>query len=449
MKIRREKFTRKIKGFLLVCFIFVSFSFKTEAQTNWHFYFGKSAQTTNSILIDQPLKYNGELGYGFDIENTDAAKILRPENSETGYCTANVPFYFSAKVSEGTYEVNITFGATDQNSETTVKAEGRRLMLFQVEVPKGETQTESITVNVRTPKIDEKRSINRKEREMNYMNWDDRLSLEFSGNYPAIQSIEIKPKEKYTTIFLAGNSTVTDQDCAPWASWGQMITHFFDNDISIANYAESGATMSSFKARGRLDKLLTLMQPGDYLFIEFGHNDQKQHGEGIGPWTSFTDLLNEFVNRAREKGGIPVFVTPTQRRSFNAKGIIELTHGDYPAAMRKAAKDLNVPLIDLNAKTKIMYEAWGPEASKKAFVQYPANTFPGQDEELKDNTHFNTFGANEIAQCILQGIIDNKLPIADHIIRFEAPYDPSSPSKFSDWKLIMSPRFVSKKPEGN
>lgn len=447
MKLKNATFLKRVKDFLLISLLL--FSFKAEAQTNWLFSFGNTCDQPNCIVVDQAIKYNGEAGYGFDIENTNAAKIIKTDDSEIGYCTANVPFYFSAKVPEGTYEVIITFGATDQNSETTVKAEGRRLMLFQVEVPKGATHTESITVNVRSPKIDNERSINRKEREINYLNWDDRLSLEFSGNYPAIQRIEIKPKVNFTTIFLAGNSTVTDQDCAPWASWGQMITHFFDNDISIANYAESGATMSSFKGRGRLDKLLTLMQPGDYLFIEFGHNDQKQHGEGIGPWESFTDLITEFVTRAREKGGIPVLVTPTQRRSFNDEGVIELTHGDYPAAMRKVAEELKVPLIDLNAKTKIMYEAWGSEDSKKAFVQYPANTFPGQDQELKDNTHFNTFGANEIAQCILQGIIDNQLPIAKHIIQFKAPYDPASPSKFDDWKLIMSPRFVSKKPDGN
>lgn len=447
MKLKNQRF-KKTGKILFIGFVLIFMINIVNAQNNLTFTFGDAKDAPNKIVLDQSTKYKGANGYGFDIENTDSVKIIKPENGEAGYCTANVPFYFSTKLPEGTYEVIITFGAPDFDSETTVKAEARRLMLFQIEIPKGESRTESITVNVRSPKIDADHSIARKERELNYMNWDDRLSLEFSGTFPAIKKIEIKPKEKFTTVFLAGNSTVTDQDCAPWASWGQMITRFFDNNISIANYAESGETMSSFKGRNRLDKVLGLMQPGDFFFIEFGHNDQKQKGEGIGPWDSFTNLLNEFITRAREKGGIPVLITPTQRRSFNSEGIIDLTHGDYPAAMRKVAEEMNVPLIDLNAQTKIMYEAWGPEASKNAFVQYPANTFPGQTEELKDNTHFNTFGANEIALCILQGIIENKLDVAKHIVRFET-YNPSTPSQFSDWKLIMSPRFVSKTPEGN
>ena len=305
------------------------------------------------------------------------------------------------------------------------------------------------TISVRSPQIDSIHSIKLKTREENYMNWDNRLTLEFSGSNVAVQAISIRPKTNYKTIFLAGNSTVTDQDCSPWASWGQIITNYLTTDIVVANYAESGATMASFKARGRLDKMLSQIKPGDYLFCEFGHNDQKEHGEGIGPWQSFTKLLIEFVTKTREKGGIPVFCTPTQRRSFNDQGEIMLTHGDYPAAMRKVAADYHVPLIDLNKMTKIVYEAWGPEPARKAFVQYPAHTFPGQEEKLEDNTHFNTFGANEVAQCVLSGIWENVPALKPYIINFDGKYNPEKPNSFADWNLIMSPRYVSTKPEGN
>jgi len=117
--------------------------------------------------------------------------------------------------------------------------------------------------------------------------------------------------------------------------------------------------------------------------------------------------------------------------------------------MRKVAEEFNVPLIDLNEMTKTLYEAWGTEASKRAFVHYPENTFPGQEKALEDNTHFNTFGANEIALCVLKGICEKVPELKPNIVRFDTSYSPANPSSFSDWTLIMSPRFVSKKPEGN
>nr|MDA3853681.1 rhamnogalacturonan acetylesterase [Bacteroidales bacterium] len=137
------------------------------------------------------------------------------------------------------------------------------------------------------------------------------------------------------------------------------------------------------------------------------------------------------------------------RRSFDKKGIIQLTHGDYPDAMRKVAIDREVPLIDVHKMSKELYEAWGINESKQAFVHYPAHTFPGQDKELKDNTHFNEFGANEIASCVIPGIIDLKLPIQEFIRDKDFSYSPSSPHDFADWDVPMSPRYVSEKPAGN
>ena len=434
----------------LISFLIFGFACTiTSAQENWKFEFGKETHAVSTNIITENVRFSNETGFGFDIENQDHVRIVSPADHEPGYCTADVPFYFSAKVPEGTYEVIILAGNPVMPSELTVKAEARRLMIDRLALEKGETAELKFTVSVRSPLISEGKSIQLKPREENYMNWDNRLSLEFSGTNQAILKIEIRPKKNYTTIFLAGNSTVTDQDREPWASWGQMITPYFDQSVSVANYAESGESLASFKASGRLDKVLSMMKPGDYLFIEFGHNDQKRKGEGIGPWTSYTDLLKEFIIRSREKGGIPVLLTPTQRRSFNKRGRIEYTHGDYPDAMRKVAREMDVPLIDLNRMTKKMYESWGPDDSKKAFVHYPEGTFPGQESALEDNTHFNSFGAHEIALCVLSGIMENELDIDGTIIHFKAPYDPHHPNRFSDWHLPMSPRFISKKTEGN
>jgi lysophospholipase L1-like esterase len=183
--------------------------------------------------------------------------------------------------------------------------------------------------------------------------------------------------------------------------------------------------------------------------VEFAHNDQKQKGEGIGPWTSYTRDLKFFIGEVRKKGGIPVLVTSMNRRNFDSTGHVYSTLGDYPPAMRKVAEEEKTALIDLNAKSKILYEAWGPEQSIKAFVHYPANTFPGQDKELKDDTHFNPYGAYEIARCIAVGIQENKLLLAAQLRPDLPPFDPAHPDPISQWIWPPSPLRPPVKPDGN
>lgn len=137
------------------------------------------------------------------------------------------------------------------------------------------------------------------------------------------------------------------------------------------------------------------------------------------------------------------------RRSFDSAGEIRQTLGDYPDAMRQVAKEENIALIDLNAMSKILYEAWGPEKSVKGFVHYPANTFPGQDNALKDDTHFSTYGAYEIAKCIVTGMRSNKLVLAEYLVDKLPAFDPAHPADFEKWKLPASPIAVTAKPDGN
>jgi lysophospholipase L1-like esterase len=435
-----------MKGIFILAILFPAIASGQQEQV---FVFGTGSEKEAVRTISSPVRYSDDKGYGFDFENSNKVTVVDSVAPGEGYCTADLPFYFSVKLPEGCYRVQVLLGNPQMPSVTVIKAEARRIMLANYPLEKGQSGEVAFNVSVRSPVISGTDSILLKPREYNYMNWDNRLTLEFSGKGQAVHRISIRPLDQATTLFLAGNSTVTDQDCEPWASWGQMITCYFDTSVVVANFAESGASLASFKGRKRLDKVMGLIRPGDYLFIEFGHNDQKRKGEGIGPWESFTDLLVEFVTRTREKGAIPVLITPTQRRSFDETGKITDTHGDYPAAMRKVASDLEVKLIDLNEMTRTLYEAWGPDVSRSAFVQYPAGTFPGQKEELKDNTHFNAFGANEIACCILQGIIDEDIGLKEHITGFAGDYDPAMPHSPDRWNIPESPRYESKKPEGN
>ena len=284
-------------------------------------------------------------------------------------------------------------------------------------------------MNKRNTIISDGEKVQIKEREKNKLNWDDKLTFEFNGDAPCLASLKIEPVNDVVTVFLAGNSTVVDQDNEPWASWGQMIPRFFDEHVCFANYAESGERADTFIKAGRLKKALTQMKEGDYMFIEFGHNDQKLKGPGKGAYYSFASNLKYFVDVVRAKGGIPVFVTPTQRRSFDNSGKIQETHEDYPDAMRWVAQREGVQVIELHDMTRVFYEAMGVEPSKKAFVHYPAGTYPNQTKALADNTHFNPYGAYEIAKCVIEGIKQLNLPWVKYLRDDYHPFNPASPDK--------------------
>jgi lysophospholipase L1-like esterase len=260
-------------------------------------------------------------------------------------------------------------------------------------------------------------------------------ALEFNNTRPAVCAIEIIPAD-VPTVYLLGDSTVCDQPLEPYNSWGQMLTRFFKPGVAIANHAESGESLRSSLGARRLDKVLSLMRPGDYLFIQYGHNDEKEKGEGVGPFTTYKTDLKKFVDGTRARGGIPVLITPVQRRTFDQQSKITNSHGDYPEAVRQVAKEENVPLIDLNMMSKPLYEAWGAEASKKAFAP-------------NDNTHHNNYGSYELAKCIVEGIRGSKLEIAKYLVTDVPRFDPSRPDGFEDFKVPASPMVTNAKPLGN
>ncbi len=414
------------------------------------FNFGSKTNINNYRTVNAETVYSDTLGYGFDY-NTKPEIVCRSKKNKLNseFAFAETPFYFSVKLPEGNYKVTLTLGDIAGLSATTIKAENRRLMLEDIQTEKGQTINKSITINVRTPKINDSLSIRLKTREYKYLNWDNKLTLEFIDKMPCVCALEIERTEPKHTIYLAGNSTVTDQYAEPWASWGQMITRYFNQEVCVANFAESGESLHSFYYSNRLAKILSLIKPGDYIFIEFGHNDQKRKGEGIGPWQSYSDYLRMYIEKAREKGANPVLITSMHRRSFDKNGEVVNTLGDFPAAMRAIAIEKKVPLVELNNMSKILYEAWGIEGSKKGFVHYPANTYPGQVEKLSDNTHFNNYGAYNLALCIIKGIIDNNLELTNYLYDIPENFDPANPIPFSEWRLPESLGASNEKPEGS
>ena len=394
------------------------------------------AQTFDFDMTKSQPAYSESQGYGYDV-------LPAPTKKSTN------PFYFSVKVPDGNYKVRVVLGGK-KAAETTVRAESRRLMVENAVTAKGKTATYEFVVNKRSPQINGKERVRIKPREKDYLNWDDKLTLEFNGKAPEVKSIHIERDDQCPTIYLCGNSTVVDQNNEPWASWGQMIPRWFDSHIAISNHAESGLTAGSFMAQNRLAKIMSTLKAGDYVFCEFGHNDQKEKGFGKGAWYHFSTNLKIFIDQVRSKGATIVFCTPTQRRSFEpGNKIIKETHGDFPAAMLAVAEREHVPVIDLHQMTREFFQALGYEDSKRALVHYPANTFPGQTKALADNTHFNPYGAYEVAKMVVMGMKKLQLPTLQYLRSDFKDFDPNHPDDWKTFKWAPAKLADTVKPDGN
>lgn len=389
-----------------------------------------SIRTFDLTPAGAPDTYTAARGFGFEPGFAPTAEAR--------------PFLFSVAVPEGNYRVTVTFGG-EAAGDTTVKAESRRLMLERVRTAPDAAVTRRFTVNVRNPTIPPPprnapggTAVAINGREAGSFTWDDKLTLEFDGT-PRVRAIAVEPVS-VPTIFLAGDSTVTDQRWEDGASWGQMLPRFFQPDVAVANHAESGETLKSFISGLRLAKLLSEMKAGDYLFIQFGHNDEKTAWPQtyVEAHTTYRAYLRAFIAEARLRQAVPVLVTSPQRRTFDAAGHIRNTHGDYPQAVRDVAAEEHVALIDLDRMSTAFYEALGPARAPLAFGDHG-----------KEATHHNNYGAYELARCVAQGLRDARLPLADHLTADFTPFDPAHPDDPATFALPPSPLHSDLRPRGN
>jgi lysophospholipase L1-like esterase len=245
---------------------------------------------------------------------------------------------------------------------------------------------------------------------------------------------------KQPSLFLIGDSTVRngagDGANKQWG-WGEPIAAYFDTaKITVLNRARGGRISRTYLTEGLWDQVLSAMKPGDYLFIQYGHNDQKEKGEGVGAFTTYKADLKMFVVEARKRGATPVLVTSVNRRNFNEQGKVYSTLGDYHEAVRQVAREEKIALIDLNAMSKTFYEALGPQRSALAFKE-------------GDGTHHNNYGAYELARCVVEGIKANNLNIAKFLSKDVTAFDPSRPDPPENFKIPASPPRSEVKPQGN
>lgn len=412
------------------------------AATNVRLAFRVGAPASSGVIaLDPAVTYSRERGYGFEPGNPPV-EIATPNNAgssaSTAALVATAPFHFSVHVPEGNYRVTVTLGNPVAAAVTTVKAETRRLMLENIATKAGEFVTQTFIVNVRGPKLADGREVDLDSREMNLTtrepiarHWDDKLTVSFSGAPAAVAGISIEAANDLPTLFLTGDSTVTDQPAG--GSWGQYVTRWFKPEIAVANHAESGETLKGFLKERRWQKLLESIKPGDFVLIEFGTNDSKSSGpQNIYPGrdfsetfapaeTTYQELLRRCVNEARSRGAQAIIASPSARREETQD---PTSLAPWAHAAMAVAKELDVPAIDLNAMGVALNRALGEEGVK----------------QFADRTHHTEYGAYLQAKCIALGLRQAKAPVA-RFLRDDFAFDPAHPSPLPrELTLPVDPR---------
>ena len=210
-------------------------------------------------------------------------------------------------------------------------------------------------------------------------------------------------------VFLIGDSTMADKLPAdfPETGWGMPFSKLFNEAVEVQNHAYNGRSTKSFRREGRWAKVQAQLKKGDYVFIQFGHNDAKASDTAryAPSQTDFRENLTRYVAETRAKGGIPILLTPTQRRKFDSTGVFIDQHADYPNVVREVAAKEKVLLIDIEKESKKYISSEGPEGAKKMFLHYPVGIFKKFMKGAADDTHFSPFGAMKISDMVAEAIL--------------------------------------------
>lgn len=239
-----------------------------------------------------------------------------------------------------------------------------------------------------------------------------------------ILTLQIVVNAQQITVYLAGDSTMAEKksDKRPETGWGEYLQiHFDETKVKVENHAQNGRSTKSFINEGRWQKIVDSLKKGDFVFIQFGHNDEKLDKPEVGAAANgeYRNNLIRFVNDVRAKKANPVLLTPVMRRRFNEKGEFYDTHGEYPDAVRKVAAELKVPLIDMHRKSEAVLVKFGEAESKKLFLQLAPKAHPNYPNGVEDNTHFSAFGAEQMARQAVAGIRETKIGLAKLLVKNE------------------------------
>lgn len=380
-----------------------------DAAENYKFDFGEGPVAAGYTQVKANTKYSDSQGYGFESGTVSSVDRLWDDDLTTDFLTAKGDMVFSVALPQGNYEVTFILGDGENESETTVWSENRKLMLDRITLAGGVFSKQTVSLRrMETRSMDGSVTMSIKDREKDYRTWDKKLTFVISGKAPAVAGIEIKRNDNVTTLWLCGNSTVVDQIMAPWAGWGQMAPGFFKSSLAIANYAESGLTASGFYSMKRLAKILSEVKKGDFVTVQFAHNDQKNQNDV----NNYETTLTKYANEIKAKGATPLFVTSTARQNETDP---KTAVGGLPERMRALGKKLGVTVLDLNQHSITLGKALG--GNKEKMYMYTAS----------DKTHFCEYGAYELARANIEEIKAKVPELAKHLRDDHEAFDSSKP----------------------
>jgi lysophospholipase L1-like esterase len=350
------------------------------------------------------------------VDSTDVYSIERAHGFDFGTQPGGEPpFFFSVAVPEGNYRVTVTLGDPARATDTTIRTESGRVMAVGIRTTPGDFVTRTFHANVRRPELPPPpRNAPGGSRvhmflagEPEARQWDEKLTIEFNGFSPRVASIEIVKDDAAPTLFVAGDSTVGDPRRGPGGNWPTQLCQFLKPGIVVCNSAEGGETSKSFITGYRFDKVLSQMKAGDFLLVQFGHNDSKPQWPQsyTEPATSFKAYLGVYLAETRRRGATLVLVTPMERRSNQD------TVGPWARAMREFAAVHGVPLIDQWAMSKQLWTALGPDVG---------TTFA-------DQTHLSGYGGYLLAKNIVRGIKAGGPELAEFVADDYVDMDPAHP----------------------
>lgn len=365
------------------------------------FDFGPGSLAEGYTQVTANDAYTPERGYGF----TDLSKVK--EKDRGGNDAIRSDFVrvqgssFVVNLPLADYTLSLIAGDTDGSTDITVKAES----IVKVE-PTAKTAGQFVEATFELALI------------------DGQLELYFSGNDPKINALVITPKETRTqsehpSVYLAGDSTVQTYKASmkPQAGWGQMLAPFFTDETTFVNRSIGGRSTKTFLIQGRLDDILRTIRPGDYLLIQFGHNDAAINNQEryVSP-ADYKVYLKTYIQGATQRGATPVLITPVGRRDYDAASAsYRISFPEYVQAMKETASETGVALVDLCQLSVAYYNTLGPEGTIPLFLHLEPGVYPAFPDGVKDDTHFQEYGAEQIARLVAQGVRELNIPLSSYV----------------------------------
>lgn len=406
---------RRVVACVIACGLFLNASIllaQTEPatqpteQTSFKFDFGPGKASDGYTKVPADCIYSDHTGFGFDFGSkpTGVARDADDPSHDGFVTTSSYPILFSVKVPEGNYRITVTLGDGQGESHTTIRTEAGHLMAADVATEAGKFVRRTFIANVRRPTLPPP-PMNAPGGSIVHMFlagedqaicWDDRLMIEFNGSRPCVDAIEISPADDVPTLFTAGDSTVGDPRRGPGGNWPTQMCQFFKPEIAVCNSAEGGETSKSFVTGQRMDKVLSQMKKGDFLLVQFAHNDQKQQWPQTytEPQTTYKAYLRVMLAETRRRGATMVLVTPMERRD-NGDSV-----GPYARAMRELAEEEKIPLVDQWAMSKELWSALGTNVNSA----------------FGDQTHLNGYGGYLLSKVVVTGIKRSVPELAKYVV---------------------------------